>query len=74
MEIRIGVQHCTREITLDSDQDPEEIEAAVSAAIDADTTLRLLDKQGKVALVPSRAIGYIEIGSPRHGGVGFGRL
>ncbi|MEP7160053.1 MAG: DUF3107 domain-containing protein [Dermatophilaceae bacterium] len=74
MEIRIGVQHCTREITLDSDQSPEEIEAAVSAAIDAGTTLRLLDSKGEVALVPSRAIGYIEIGAPRHGGVGFGRL
>ena len=74
MEIRIGVQNCTREITLESEQTPEEVEAATTAAVEAGSMLRLEDSKGAVVLVPGGTIGYVEIGATRRGGVGFGRL
>ncbi len=74
MEIRIGVQNCTREVTLDSEQSPEEIEACVSASLEAGSTLRLEDSKGAIILVPGSTIGFVEIGAPRRGGVGFGRI
>lgn len=74
MEVKIGVLHSSREITLDSDQSPEEVEAAVSAALSGNTPLRLVDSKDVVVLVPSASLAYVEIGSGRKGGVGFGVL
>lgn len=74
MEIKIGVLHTSREITLESDQTPEEIEQAVAAALKSGTVLRLVDRKGSVILVPGATLAYIEIGSQRKGGVGFGQL
>lgn len=74
MEVKIGVQNTSREITLDSEQSQEEIEGAVSAAFQGASPLRLVDSKGSVVLVPSSALAYVEIGAPRRGGVGFGML
>ncbi|WP_040155710.1 DUF3107 domain-containing protein [Mobilicoccus massiliensis] len=74
MEVKIGVQNTSREITLDSDQSPEEIETAVTSAFQSSGPLRLVDSKGSIVLVPSGALAYVEIGSPRKGGVGFGML
>ncbi len=74
MEVKIGVLHTSREIALDSDDSPEEVEAAVVESIAAGSALRLVDRKGSVVLVPSATIGYVEIGAARKGGVGFGQL
>ena len=74
VEVKIGVQNTSREITLDSEQSPEEIEAAVTAACSNAGPLRLVDAKGSVVLVPASALAYVEIGAPRKGGVGFGVL
>ena len=39
MEVKIGVQDSPREISLDSDETPEAVTAAVKAAIDAGSLL-----------------------------------
>lgn len=74
MEIRIGVQHCSRELTFESEQSPEDIEKEVVAATASGSLLRLTDAKGAVVCINGAAIGYIEIGAPRKGGVGFGML
>lgn len=74
MEVKIGVQNTSREITIDSEQSPEEIEAAVTSAFGGSGQLRLVDTKGSVVLVPAQALAYVEIGAPRKGGVGFGML
>ena len=68
------MQHCSRELTLESEQTPEEIEAAVTKATASNEILRLTDAKGAVVCVNGGAIGYVEIGAPRKGGVGFGML
>ena len=39
MEIKIGVQHSPREVALDSELSPEEVQAAVTKAIDSGSLL-----------------------------------
>lgn len=74
MEIKIGVLHTSREITLESDQTQEEIEQAVSASLAEGFVLRLVDRKETVVLVPGATLAYVEIGATRKGGVGFGQL
>jgi hypothetical protein len=72
VEIRIGVQYAARELVVESDESPEEVEQRIATAI-ADTTgvLSLVDHKGKKVLVPSAKIAYIEIGSGTVNAVGF---
>jgi len=75
VEITIGVQHHSRELTLESDQSADEIVAAVQAAVDGrTTTLDLTDVRGRRVVVPAAVLGFVEIGAETKGRVGFGQL
>jgi hypothetical protein len=71
MEIRIGIQNISREITLESDQSAETVSAAVAQAL-AGTALDLTDSKGRRVLVPTAALGYVELGTEEKRRVGFG--
>jgi hypothetical protein len=51
---------------------PEEIKAAVAAALSSSTPLVLSDVRGHEVIVPAEKIGYVEIGQPTERRVGFG--
>ena len=75
MEIRIGVVHTPKEITLEVDGSVDEIKAGVQKALnDDDGVLWLADNRGRTIGVPSERVAYVEIetdsASKR---VGFGR-
>lgn len=70
MDIRIGIKDSAREIAFDSAQTAQEIEAAVTAALDAGL-LTLDDAKGRRYLVPSAQIAYVEIGSETTRKIGF---
>lgn len=74
MEVKIGVQQVSREITIDTDAAAQEVEDAVEAALNSGSVLRLLDGAGNVVLVPAPKLAYVEIGAAKRGGVGFGML
>jgi hypothetical protein len=71
MEVRIGVQHAPRELSLDTPDSADDVRAALDKALADDGTLSLTDNRGRVILVPARTIAYIEIGSGVAGQVGF---
>ena len=71
MDIRIGIQNSPREITFESSQTADEIEAAVSAALTSHSVLRLTDVKGSVFIVPAAALGYVEVGTEEARRVGF---
>ena len=72
MEVKIGVQNATRELSLDTNQEGDEIEAVVSKALnDGDATFTLTDNKGRRVVVPTASLAYVEIGSPTVGQVGF---
>lgn len=72
MEVKIGVQHISREIVLESNQSPEDVESALSTALDKGTLLSLVDERGRRLLIPADRIAYVEIGAGQERKVGFG--
>ena len=74
MEVKIGVQHAGREITLESAQSAEEVAKAVSEAMAGQRVLTLADEKGRQVIVPTDKLAYVEIGEPEVRRVGFGAL
>lgn len=74
MEVRIGIRDVTREVAFESAQTPQQVRAAVSDALATGATvLELEDDKGRTVLVPTSALGYVEIGAQEKGRVGFGQ-
>ncbi|MGQ0625176.1 MAG: DUF3107 domain-containing protein [Sporichthyaceae bacterium] len=75
MEIKIGVQHSPRELSVESPLSADEIEAMVSTALSGvDGVLSLVDDRGRKVIVPVAKLAYIELGEPEARRVGFGAL
>ncbi|MDH6236176.1 DUF3107 domain-containing protein [Cryobacterium sp. CG_9.6] len=72
MDIRIGIFNSPREIGFETSQPASEIEEAVAAALAAQTGyLNLKDDKGKVYIIPTVGLAYVEIGSEKSRHVGF---
>ena len=72
MEVKIGVQHSPREVSLESELSPEEVESLVTKALsDQSGVLSLTDEKGRRVLVPSALIAYVEIAHADVRRVGF---
>jgi hypothetical protein len=75
VEVRIGVQHATRELVIESGQTTDAITDAVSAALAGKTeVLSLEDERGRRVVVPAAKLAYVEIGEPESRRVGFGAM
>ncbi|MFG1909371.1 DUF3107 domain-containing protein [Kribbella sp. NPDC048928] len=75
MEVKIGVQHANRELVLESDQSPEEVQQLVADALSGKTgLLELTDDKGRRVLVPADRLAYVEIGEVSARKVGFGAI
>jgi hypothetical protein len=75
VEVRIGVQHATRELVIESAQTTDAITDAVSAALAGKTeVLSLEDDRGRRVVVPAAKLAYVEIGEPESRRVGFGAM
>ena len=70
MEVKIGVQHVTRDLVIETDDSPESIEKQVAEALGSDGVLTLTDNRGRKVLVPTAKLAYVEIGV-HTGQVGF---
>ena len=75
MEVRIGVVHTAKELTFETDADPESIVSTLEDAIAKGLPLVWLeDGKGRRVGVPADKVGYVELvvdDSTRK--VGFGR-
>ncbi len=71
MEVKIGVQHAPREVSLDSDETPEDVERQVTEALADGGVLSLRDSKGRRVIVPADRLAYVEIGGGVSGAVGF---
>ena len=71
MEVKIGVQHAQRELVVDTDSTPDDIESRLAEALAGNGVLRLSDVKGRTVVVPADKIAYLELGSPTSGAVGF---
>lgn len=73
MEVKIGVQHASRELVLESTQSPEQVEQTVTKAIaaGAGSVLQLEDEKGRRVIVPSEKLAYVEIAEQTTRPLGF---
>jgi hypothetical protein len=72
VEVKIGVLHTAREISLESAQSPEEVEQTVAAALKSvDGQLTLTDERGRKVIVPANLVAYVEIAQADTRRVGF---
>lgn len=72
MEIRIGLRNTAREIAFESKQPAAEVEASVEKTLNSETkTLKLVDDKGRIFIVPTDALAYVEIGAEEARRVGF---
>lgn len=72
MEVKIGVQYAPRELVLESDQTPAEVEKAVTEALsDEDGVLNMVDDKGRRVIVPVKKVAYVEIAEAVTRKVGF---
>jgi hypothetical protein len=72
VEVKIGVLHTAREITLDSPQTPEEVEAAVAEALKSvDGQLVLTEERGRKVIIPANLVAYVDIAQADTRRVGF---
>ncbi|MFC0547462.1 DUF3107 domain-containing protein [Kutzneria chonburiensis] len=72
MEIKIGVVESARELLVNSDLSPDEVEALVSDTFAGkQAVLKLVDDKGRRFVIPSGRISYVEIGASDSRKVGF---
>lgn len=74
MEVKIGVVYAPRELVVETQQSPEEVEKALSKAIVDGGIFSLVDDNGHRVVVPVDKIAYLEVAKPDDRRVGFGRL
>ena len=71
MEVKIGIQHASRELVVDTEADAASVEKQITEAVGGDGVLALTDTKGRRVIVPADRISYVEIGSGSTGHVGF---
>lgn len=71
MEVKIGVQHAPRELVVETNASPEEIEAQLAEAVSSSTLFVFTDSRGRRIAVPGDKVAYVEIGGGVAGAVGF---
>jgi len=72
VEVKIGVREVNRELVLESSQSPDDVVKVVEKALDGASTLQLRDEKGRLVIVPTSALAYVEIGAEESRRVGFG--
>ncbi len=71
MEVKIGVLHAPRELTVETNDTADAVEARISEAVASGGVLTLVDGKGRRVVVPADRIAYVEIGGGVSGHVGF---
>ena len=72
VEIRIGIVNAPRELSFESSQSSEALVEQVQAGLSSGAgILRLSDDKGRLYLVPTAGIAYVEVGTEESRRIGF---
>ena len=71
MEVKIGIQHAARELTVETDESAESVEKLIGDALASEGVFTLSDTKGRKIIVPAAKLAYVEIGHGSAGQVGF---
>jgi hypothetical protein len=73
VEVKIGIQSVPRELVVDTDATPEQVERDLTAALSASHgVLVLTNRDGRHLLVPADKIAFVEFVGNESRRVGFG--
>jgi hypothetical protein len=72
MEVKIGVQHVGRELSVETDEAPDAILEGLSAALAESAVFSLTDAKGRTIAVPAQKVAYLDFTSESGRKVGFG--
>ena len=71
VEVKIGVENVQRELVLETDASPEDVQAKLADALGGSGLLTLVDTKGRSVVVSASKLAYLDIGLGSRGVVGF---
>ena len=71
MEVKIGVENVQRELVVEIDATPDDVQTKLAEALAGSGVFSLVDTRGRSVVVPAVKVAYLEIGSGTSGAVGF---
>lgn len=74
MEIKIGIQEISRELSVETEATAAQVEKDLKKALDDDGLLTLTDEKGRKVLIPADRIAYLDLGQEKSRPVGFGTV
>lgn len=74
MEIKIGIQHVAREVSLETNSTGKELLEQYRSALAEQGLFTVTDEKGRTIAVPATQIGYLDLGSEQSRKVGFGTV
>ncbi len=74
MEVKVGIQHVSREVVAESGETADKVEKAFAAALADDGLLTITDVHGRRVLIPAAKIAYVDLGEENARRVGFGAV
>ena len=72
VEVKIGVQNVARELSVDTDQSADEVQAALAAAVKDGGVFTLSDAKGRSVVVAADKVAYLSMEAETGRKVGFG--
>ena len=72
MEVKIGIQMAPRELVVETDASPEDVQKALTAALTDGKVFVLTDGKKGTVLVPADKIAYVELDLTQPRRIGFG--
>jgi len=77
VEVKIGIQSIPRELVVETDASPEEVERDLTAALSTKggpAVFALTTQKGGRVLIPADKIAFVEFGGDQARRVGFGNI
>lgn len=72
MEVKIGVQHVARELSVETSEEPDAILEGLNSALADDAVFSLTDAKGHTVAVPAQKVAYLYFTAETGRKVGFG--
>ncbi len=73
MEVKIGVQNAARELSVETDVEPDAVLKSLNEALKNDTLLTLTDDKGRTVAVPADKVAYLYFTADSGRKVGFAK-
>ena len=74
MEVKIGVQNAARELTVETDAEPDVVLASLNTALQDDSLFTITDSRGHTVAVPADKVAYLYFNADSGRKVGFGLI